>query len=61
MIAQLQRYASSPATQLEAVFRDIERTRMAGLNIARAASNGNPRSRILVSFLAGLQVKFINA
>lgn len=37
MIAQHQRYASSPAAQLEAVFRDIERTRMAGLPILNPA------------------------
>jgi [NiFe] hydrogenase assembly HybE family chaperone len=37
MTAPLQRYASSPATRLEAVFRDIERTRMAGLPILNPA------------------------
>jgi [NiFe] hydrogenase assembly HybE family chaperone len=37
MTAALRRYISSPATQLEAVFRDIERTRMAGLPILNPA------------------------
>ena len=37
MTAQLQCYASNPATQLETVFRDIERTRMAGLPILNPA------------------------
>lgn len=37
MPASLRRYLSSPATQLEAVFRDIERTRMAGLPILNPA------------------------
>ena len=41
------------------ILRMSSRTNMAGLNIARAANNGNPRSRMLVAFLIGLQVKFM--
>lgn len=37
MTASLRRYVSSPATQLEVAFRDIERTRMAGLPILNPA------------------------
>jgi [NiFe] hydrogenase assembly HybE family chaperone len=37
MTPDICRYATSPATTLEAVFRDIERTRMAGLPILHPA------------------------